>query len=178
MTLEEKVNLVQLNTEQVNLLKQLLHKRFRIFIAGFLGCHIFWLKISYNIIQLWYLLHFRYGINAVEYKTYEKVNNSFIASMIFLLFLLSYFLHLTLKKIVPLYKDINHKAGMVLQSKIIRKSIPYNNRCFLFFDDLKIPYKEVDFNTYYSYQVGEFYPILKSKYSETHIDEYLNIPLL
>lgn len=178
MSFADVDNAVHLKIEQVNLLKHLLQKRLRIFIAGFVGCHFFWLRFSYKDIELWYLLHFRYGINAVEFKTYERVNNSFIASVIFLIFLLGYFIFLLQKKVIPLYKDVKHKTGVIVQNQIVRKSIPYNNRYFFFFDDLKISYKEVDMSTYYSYRVGDFYPILKSKYSETHIDEYLNIPLL
>jgi hypothetical protein len=50
---------------------------------------------------------------------------------------------------------------------ILRKSKPYVDRYFLFFDDLQIPFNELNDTDYYAYQAGQDYPFRIS--NEVHI---------
>ena len=170
---------ISLNHEQIKLLQTLLKKRFRIFLFGILGTGycLFKANLLYYW-KMWYEIHVLKNFAFASKEFLEKVNWYVYSSTLFIAGLAFYFLQILFKQVLPLYKDTKKQIGMIIPMQIVRKSIPYHNRCFFYFDDLKIPYKEVNQDTYYSCKTGEFYPVLISKFSKTHIDEYLNIPLL
>lgn len=168
---------IVLNGDESNLLRHLLVKRLRIFIAACIGMVFCWLQAAYSNTRNWYLLHFVIGTGAIDDKWMEKIDNYFWASVILLIVLIGYFIHVLFRKIVPLHKDIRQLKGVCIPMQIKRKSMPYDGRHFFFFDDLKIPHKEVDYDVYYQYSVGDMFVIVLAKYSRTLIDEYMNIPL-
>lgn len=167
-----------LSDKQLALLQNLLQKRVRIFAAGTLACSAIWLRLAYPIIRNWHFLQYKLPYGAVEYKTYEKVNNYFMSAVALFLLLLCFFSISFYKKIHLLMKDIRHKVVVVVAVQITRKTSPYTNRYFFYLNNLKPSYIEVDDNTYYQYQEGETINIYRAKFSKIHLDEYLNIPLL
>lgn len=176
--MSDQLNRVLLSDEQNKVLHLLLQKRSRLFILGLLGVLFIWFRISLPIFVSWYGLHFFYPEFYFDKDAVEKINWGFISSLIMLAGFFLFFGRILFRRIIPVYKDYKHKSGVYVPMEIMRKSIPYHNRCFFFFDDLKIPYKETDPATYYHYQPGDKINVLMGEHSRTHIDEYLNIPVL
>lgn len=167
-----------LNEEQLVILMHLYKKRLRVFLAGFIGVFLILFRISFNHFLAWYYIHYEFGIQYVEKEKLERINWSVFFMILFMGAFFCYFVYYFFTRIAPLAKDIKLKIGTYVPLEITQKSIPYHNRCFMFLHSLKVPYIEVDYATYFHYQIGDEINILFGKYSKIHIDEYLNMPLL
>lgn len=116
-----------LSEKQIALLKHLLKKRMRIFVAGAFACFAIWLRYAYPIFEAWYILYYKLPYGAVEFKTYEKVDNYFIAAIALFALLFLVFGIFFYKTIYLLIKDLKYKNLIVEPLQIMRKSSPYPN---------------------------------------------------
>lgn len=74
--------------------------------------------------------------------------------------------------IIKLNKDIKLRSGVIEKHELIRKQyFPLTKDLFFFFADPDISNLRVDVNTYNRFTEGDFYPILRAKYSKVVLQD-------
>jgi hypothetical protein len=151
-----------LTDEQLFILHQIYSKRLRLLGATFTAFPIFLMfslkKADFN----------------EEYKN-EVVNytNAFIILILLLSFALIWF-----KKVRPIRRDIKLRSGIFESRIIIRKTaFEHVHKYFIFFDDPKLPSKEVLYEEFNQLNEGDAYQVPLSKHSRLILDGFMNFEL-
>lgn len=169
---------IKLSNAELSLLNSLLKKKTRFISSAGLGTFILWLSaLKYRLI-LYYQVFFINGIQNIVPEKRTSIYVGVSTCLLLLIGIIAFFIYLANKNIIPLRNDIRNQSGSLVSMTIERKSKPYAGRYFLFFDDLLIPYKEVNAADYYAYQVGQDYPFRISKDAHIQLGEFWNCKLI
>ena len=169
---------IKLSGEEISLLKSLYKKKFRFLSSAGLGMFVLWMSALKNWLIFYYRVFFIYGIQNIVPEKRTIIYVGLSTCLLLLIGLISFFIYLANKNIIPLRNDIRNQSGSLVSMTIERKSKPYAGRYFLFFDDLLIPYIEVNAADYYAYQVGQQYPFKIAKEAQIQLGEFWNCKLI
>lgn len=169
---------IKLSDTELSVLKNLYKKKSRFLSSAGIGMFILWLSGLKKWLILYYQVLFIYGIQNIVPEKRTSIYVGISTCLLLLIGFVSFFIYLANKNIIPLRNDIRNQSGSLVSMTIERKSKPYAGRYFLFFDDLLIPYIEVNAADYYAYQVGQHYPFRISKEAQIQLGEFWNCKLI
>jgi len=170
---------IQLSASDIDYLRFIYRKKRRMWYIGLGGISGLMLRAFWTPVLAW----LSWQLNPEPYK-YRYAFQDKIAAVPYItgLFVLAFaltFSWLYRRKIMPLKKDITACSGLIIRKQIIRKTmIPATGRYFFYFDDLKMPYKEVTSLEYARYDTGAYFPFLVSAHSGIQVDGFGNYELL
>jgi hypothetical protein len=171
----EKVLFVTLEKNHIDFLKQILSKKLNVlWIAGLLYIAI---TTAYNLPSIISKRGSRWIENSSD--GLEDFNYLILVHLFFELIIITALVYSYFKHIRPLQKDIKQKAGIIVKKQIIRKTyFEHTKKYYFFFQDLKIPNKEVSEKDFNSYLESDYYPFLIGTHSGIQLDEFANFTFL
>lgn len=153
------MNTFQLNEAQLALLKDVYEKRRNLLFGSMTGISLLCLVVYLR----------------------EMLEEPVMAALVYgaiWLYILGIMAILYLRKVLPVRKDMQLKLGFYKPLRIARKSaFEHVGKCYLFFDDLEFPNKEVSPADYLLLEIGAVYALPCSKCSRIVLDGFANYPM-
>ncbi len=174
--MQEQVFFVELQDNHIDYLQQILAKKHKVLWRG--GLLYIFITTLYNVPRILNWVHIRTKDKDLLIVP-ERINIFLIIHIMLELIIISGLMYGFFVHIRPLQKDVKNKSGMIVQKQIVRKSFfEHTNEYYFFFDDFKIPNKEVSQLDYSKYGLGDTYLFLIATNSGIQIDGFANYTLL
>jgi hypothetical protein len=157
-----------LDDEQIKMLISIYDKRKRLFYQVMLSFPALFLVGLFQIQRIFRKLPsggYEFGLGGAIY-------------IIFCLLVFGTMVLLFILKLRPVTKDLKDRLGVYIDRVVISKShFQHVGTYFLFFDDAKLPNKEVSRVEFEKFSVGDVYSVPMSKHSKIVLDGFMNYDL-